>query len=147
MVPTETRRISINTLDTEHIGQWRRAIFYLYLLILHRRPSGEHDELKALVHQEVQQSVHREEGEVMVQTMADYLFEQGQKQGEKIGEKRGETRARREVLLRLLSLKSGDVPEPIRKKVSGMRSLSRLDSLIEQAVTTKTLEEINWDNG
>lgn len=150
MVPPKTRRISINTLDTEHIGQWRRAIFYLYLLILHRRPSGEHDELKALVHQEVQQSVHREEGEVMAQTMADYLFEQGQKQGEKIGEKRGEkrgeTRARREVLLRLLSLKFEDVPEPIRKKVSGMRSLSRLDSLIEQAATTKTLEEIDWDN-
>lgn len=132
----------INTLDSEHIGQWRRAIFYLYLLILHRRPSVEHDELKTLVHQEVQQSTHREEGEVMAQTMADYLFEQGQKQGEK----RGETRARREVLLRILSLKFETVPDPIIKKVSAMRSLSRLDTLIEKAATTQTLDEIDWDN-
>ena len=140
----------IDTLDAEHIGQWRRAVFYLYLLILHRRPTAEHDELKTLVHQEVQQSNHREEGEVMAQTMADYLFEQGQKQGqilgEKRGEKRGETRARREVLLRILSLKFEDIPEPIRKKVSAMRSLSRLDTLIEKAATTQTLDEIDWDN-
>ena len=152
----------INTLDAEHIGQWRRAIFYLYLLIFHRRPYDEHDELKTLVHQEVQQSEHREEGEVMAQTMAEYLFEQGQiqgemigekrgekrgeKKGEKKGEKRGETRARREVLLRILSLKFETVPEPIVKKVSAMRSLSRLDTLIEKAATTLTLDEIDWDN-
>lgn len=75
----------INTLDVEHIEQWRRAIFYLYLLIFHRRPYEEHDELKTLVHQEVLQSEHREEGEVMAQTMADYLFEQGEKRGKKEG--------------------------------------------------------------
>ena len=46
---------------------------------MHRRPSVEHDELKMIIHQEVQQSDHREEGEVMVETMAEYLFEQGQK--------------------------------------------------------------------
>ena len=140
----------IDKLDTEHIGQWRRAIFYLYLLILHRRPSEEHDELKTLVHQEVQQSEHREEGKTMAQTMADYLFEQGQKQGQKqgqiLGEKRGETRARREVLLRILSLKFDTVPETIIKKVSSMRSLSRLDSLIEKAATTQSLDEIDWNN-
>lgn len=148
----------IDTLDAEHIGQWRRAIFYLYLLILHRRPTDEHDELKTLVHQEVQQSTHREEAEAMAQTMAEYLFEQGQKQGqilgekrgekrgERRGEKRGETRARREVLLRILSLKFEDIPQPIIKKVSAMRSLSRLDTLIEKAATTQTLDEIDWDN-
>ncbi len=136
----------IDTLDAEHIGQWRRAIFYLYLLIWHRRPTAEHDELKTLVHQEVQQSTHREEGEAMAQTMADYLFEQGQKQGQILGEKRGETRARREVLLRILRLKFEDIPEPIIKKVTAMRSLSRLDTLIEKAATTQTLDEIDWDN-
>ena len=82
----------------------------------------------------------------MAQTMADYLFEQCQKQGEMIGEKRGETRARREVLLRILSLKFDTVPAPIAKKISSMRSLSRLDTLIEKAATTQTLDEIDWNN-
>lgn len=74
----------------------------------------------------------------MAQTMADYLFEQG--------EKRGEKRARREVLLNLLKLKFDSVPEPISKKISAMRSLSRLDTLIERAATAQTLDEIDWDN-
>ncbi len=87
----------INTLDAEDKGQWRRAIFYLYLLIFHRRPSVEHDELKTLVHQEVQQSAFREEGAVMAQTMADYLFEQGQKQGLILGEKRVKKRVKKEA--------------------------------------------------
>ncbi len=144
----------INTLDAEDRGQWRRAIFYLYLLIFHRRPSAEHDELKTLVHQEVQQSAYREEGAIMAQTMAEYLFEQGQKQGliigekkgEKRGEKRGETRAKRNNLLKLLSLRFESVPEPIIKKISGMRSHAKLDTLFEKAVTTQTLDEIDWDN-
>ena len=87
----------INTLDVKEKGQWRRAIFYLYLLIFHRRPSTEHDELKTMVHQEVQQSAHREEGTVMAQTMADYLFEQGQKQGLILGEKKAKKKAKRRV--------------------------------------------------
>ena len=90
----------------------------------------------------------------MAQTMADYLFEQGQKQGlilgekrgEKKGEKRGETRAKRDSLLKLLSLRFEAVPEPIVKKVSGMRSHAKLDTLFEKAVTTQTLDEIDWDN-
>ncbi len=148
----------INTLDVEDKGQWRRAIFYLYLLIFHRRPNVEHDELKTMVHHEVQQSIHKEEGAVMAQTMAEYLFEQGQKQGlilgerkgekkgERKGEKKGETRAKRDSLLKLLSLRFESVPEPIIKKVSGMRSHAKLDTLFEKAVTTQTLDEIDWDN-
>ena len=50
-------------LDEAKAHQWRRAIFYLYLLILHRRPSEEHEELKTLVHQQIQETSRREEGE------------------------------------------------------------------------------------
>ena len=59
----------IDTLDDEKAQQWRRAIFYLYLLILHRRPLEEHDELKTLVHQHIQETSRREEGETMAQTI------------------------------------------------------------------------------
>ncbi len=113
---------------------------------MHRRPSVEHDELKMIIHQEVQQSDHREEGEVMAETMAEYLFEQGQKQGQLLGEKRGETRAKREDVLKLLQLRFDSIPEPIVKKISAIRSYTKLDALFEKAATMETLDEIEWDN-
>ncbi len=128
----------IDTLDANKVQQWRRAIFYFYLLIMHRRPTKEHDELKMLVHQQVEQSSYKEEGEVMAQTMAEHLFEQG--------EKRGEIRAKRDSLLKLLNLRFESVPEPIINKVSAIRNHSRLDSLFEKVATTESLDEIDWDN-
>lgn len=132
----------IDTLDEEKTQQWRRAIFYLYLLILHRRPTEEHDELKTLVHQHIQETSRREEGETMAQTMAEYLMEQGERRGER----RGETNAKREAVLKLLRLRFDVVPETITRKVSAIRSLSRLDALFENAATAQTLDDIDWDN-
>ena len=136
----------IDTFDSEKVEQWRRAIFYLYLLILHRRPTEEHDELKTLVHQQIQETSLRQEGEAMAQTMAEYLMEQGEKRGEKRGETRGETRAKREAVLKLLRLRFDAVPESVARKITSIRSLSRLDSLFEKAATAQTLEDIDWED-
>ena len=45
-----------------------------------------------------------------------------------------------------VSLRFESVPEPIIKKVSGMRSHAKLDTLFEKAVIPQTLDEIDWDN-
>ena len=143
----------IDTLDEAKTHQWRRAIFYLYLLILHRRPSEEHEALKTLVHQQIQEPSRRGEGETMAQTMAEYLMEQGQKLGEKLGEERGEKlgeergqiRAKREAVLKLLRLRFDTVPESVTSRITSIRSLSRLDSLFEEALTTQTLDDIDWE--
>ena len=86
----------------------------------------------------------------MAQTMAEYLIQQGKEEGKEEGEKRGKRsgkiEAKRETLLRLLELRFNAVPEPIINKVSAIRSLSRLDSLFEQAFAAQTLDEIDWDN-
>ncbi len=128
----------IDTLDEEKTQQWRRAVFYLYLLILHRRPTEEHDELKTLVQQQIQETSRREEGETMAQTMAEYLIEQG--------EKRGETQAKREAVLKLLRFRFNIVPESVTRKISVMRSLSRLDALFEAALIAQTLDDIDWED-
>ena len=129
----------INTLEPEKVQQWRRSIFYLYLLIIHRRSPEEHDELKTLVHQHIQETSYREEGEKMVQTMAEHLIEQG--------ETRGRTQAKREDILKLLRLRFETVPESVTNKISAIRSLSRLDSLFEKAATAQTLDDFDWENG
>ena len=143
----------IDTLDEEKAHQWRRAIFYLYLLILHRRPSEEHEELKTIVHQQIQEPSRREEGETMAQTMAEYLIEEGEKrgerrgieEGERRGERRGETQAKREAVLKLLRLRFDTVPESVTSRITSIRSLSRLDSLFEKAVTAQRLDDIDWE--
>ena len=89
----------------------------------------------------------------MAQTMAEYLMEQGQKLGEKLGEergekrgeKRGETQAKREAVLKLLRFRFDTVPESVVRRISAMRSLSRLDSLFEEALTAQTLDDIDWE--
>lgn len=124
----------IDTLDTEKTQQWQRAIFYLYLLILHRRPSVEHDELKTLVYDQMKETSHKEEGAAMAETMAQYLIEQG------------ETQAKRDAVLKLLRLRFGSIPESVVSRIASMRGLSRLDSLFEKAVTIPTLDDIDWEN-
>ncbi len=80
----------------------------------------------------------------MAQSMAEYLMQQGEERGEKRGERRGKIKGKRESLLKLLELRFDAVPEAVINKVSAIRSLSRLDSLFEQAATAQTLDEINW---
>ncbi len=77
------------------------------------------------------------EVETMAKTMADVYIEQG--------EKRGEIQAKRDIFLKLLDLRIGDIPETVSKKVSRIRSRSRLDSLLEQVATAKTLDDIKWN--
>ena len=124
----------IDTLGEEKAQQWQRAIFYLYLLILHRRPSVEHDELKTLVYDQMKATSHREEGAAMAQTMAQYLIEQG------------ETNAKREAVLKLLRHRFDPVPESLANKITSMRSLSRLDALFEKALAAQTLDDIDWED-
>lgn len=128
----------IDTLEPEKRDQWHRAIFYLYLLILHRRPNVEHDELKMLVHQQIQESSHKEEGEVMAQSMAEYLYKQGKEEGE--------TLAKREVILKLLQLRFASVPDTIANKITSIENLSQLETLFEKAATAQTLDEIDLDD-
>lgn len=128
----------INTPEAEKVQQWRRSIFYLYLLIIHRRSAEEHDELKTLVHQHIRETSYREEGEKMAQTMAEHLIEQG--------ETRGRTQAKREDILKLLRLRFETVPESVTNRISSIRSLSHLDSLFEKAATAQTLDDFDWEN-
>ena len=124
----------INTLGEEQAQQRRRAISYLLLLILHRRPADEHAELSTLVDQQIEQSSDREEVGIMAQTMAEHLIEQG------------ETRAKQEALLKLIRFQFESVPESVTNEITLIQSLARLDSLFERVLNAQTLDEIDWQN-
>lgn len=78
----------------------------------------------------------------MSQTMVQHLIQQGAV----LGEKRGETRTKRETLLKLLGARFEPVHEAITKRVTAIWSIARLDALFEQALSTQTLDDIDWEN-
>ena len=134
----------INALGAEQAQQRCRAISYLLLLILHRRPAEEHEELSTLVDQHIEQPSDREEVGIMAQTMAEHLIERGKAQGIEQGIEQGETRAKQEALLKLIRFQFDSVPESVINQITLIQSHSRLDSLFERVLTAQTLDEIDW---
>ena len=90
----------------------------------------------------------------MSQSMAELLVEQGIEQGIEQGVERGRTEGRAEGrtqekqanVLKILRLRFDAIPESITDEISLMRNPSRLDALLEQAVTAKSLNEIDFRN-
>jgi hypothetical protein len=88
----------------------------------------------------------REEVEVMAQTMAERLIEQGKAQVIKQGIEQGQRRAKQETLLKLLRFRFGSVPESMTNEITLIQSLSHLDLLFEKAMTAWALNEIDLQN-
>ena len=90
----------------------------------------------------------------MAQTMAEHLIEQGKaqgieqgiEQGKAQGIEQGKIQEKQADVLKVLRLRFHTIPESVADKMSLIQSLSRLDSLLEQAVTAKTLDEIDLHN-
>ncbi|MDE0299115.1 MAG: Rpn family recombination-promoting nuclease/putative transposase [Candidatus Poribacteria bacterium] len=133
----------INTLDEASAQQRRRAISYLLLLILHRRPFEEHPELTRLLGQHVQEASDRVEVELMAQTMAEHLIEQGIEQGKAQGIEQGEIKAKQADVLKILRHRFDTVPASLSGEINSIRSLPRLDALLERVLTANTLDEID----
>ena len=106
-------------------------------MITAKRPDSEKDLLLQLI------MTHNKDMEVesLIMTGAEALIQQGKKQGLE----QGEIKTKREVLLKLLGHRIGDIPNTVAKRVSRIRSRTRLDSLLEQALTAEKFEDINWD--
>ena len=87
----------INALDDTRAQERLRALYYLVLLILHRRPHDEHDELREVVNQNIQHSSDREEVVNVGQSMAEYLVQQGKAEGRTEGRTEGRAEGRTEA--------------------------------------------------
>ena len=91
----------------------------------------------------------------MAQTMAEYLIEKGKEQGIQLaiqlgielsvaqGIEQGRMQVKQADILKVLRLRFHAVPESLASEINSIRNLPRLDALFEQAVTAKTLDEIN----
>ena len=123
----------LDTLSSEEAALHTHAMIYLSHLITAKRPDNEKDHLIQLI------MTHNKDTEVerILMTGAEALIQQGLEQGE--------IQTKREVLLNLLGHRIGNIPDTVAKRVSRIRSHTRLDSLLEQAATAEKLDDINWD--
>ena len=126
----------------EESPQWSRAMYYLVLLIYHRRPTDEREALMDVVAQTLVERRQIEEVQDMTQTIAEYFIQEGEERGEKRGEKRGELRAKREAVLKLLQLRFDSIPPSLIKKIKSVRRVDRLNTLFDQAATAESISEI-----
>ncbi len=108
------------------------------MLILHRRPAEEHEELIKFI----EQQTHDMEVENMAQSIIELTREQGEKQGREQGEKH----AKREAITKLLQSRFSAVPESVRNEINLIQSLEHLDSIFDKALTAETLDEIGLQN-
>ena len=137
----------IKTLFRTDIGHFAEAalhahaMVYLSHLVLVKRPDREKEHLIQLI------KTHNKNTEVesKIMTGAEALVQQGKKQGLEQGLEQGEIQTKREVLLNLLKIRIGDIPDTVTKKVTRIRSRARLDSLLEQAATAEKLDDITWE--
>ena len=75
----------------------------------------------------------------MAQTTAEFLIEQGKAEGIEQGKAEG----KQDAVLKLLRLRFQHVPEVLSREISNIHNITRLDMLLEQAMTAQSLDEID----
>ena len=134
----EALKLAVSNLDKlpeEERNQWAKLMYYLVLLILHRRDAEEQPSLLSVVSETVKDHQRREEVSKMGRTAAQALMEEG--------ELRGALRASREALLKFMQARFSHVPNAVEQKILQIRDMDKLSTLIERAARANSINEIS----
>lgn len=155
----------IEELEESDRAGWEKAVYYLHLLVHHRRKPQEGERLKAKIREGVRAGRGRKAAETMARNLAEQYMEEGEKRGRKAaetmarnlaeqymeeGEKRGIEKgmekgiihAKQDDLLGLIGEKFGPVPDRINRRVRAMDDTESLDRLLKRLVHVNSLEEM-----
>ena len=121
----------------------QRRLAWIADIMAHlRRPLEERAEITGVINEVLPQFVPAEEVEVMTQTIADYYVEQGVQKGMQKGMKQGELRGKRNLLLRQLESRFGQLPESVKEKVLSLQEDDALDDLSMEVLSAERLEDL-----
>jgi len=132
--------------DLEHQA-WVKAVYYLALVIYHRREEQDRPALLEVVQAGVRERRYQEEIEEMGRTIAQALIEEGEARGEARGQARGALQKSQEILLELLEEKFGSLSTQVHEQVQGIRDAARLSALIRRVLTARTLSDLGLAEG
>jgi len=125
---------NLDKLPEEERNQWAKLMWYLVLLIIHRRDEEERPEMISVLNETVRDRNRREEVLKMGRTAAQALMEEG--------EVRGALRTRQEVLLELMQDKFGSVPDRVERQIKAIRDMNRLRELTRRVPKANSVDEI-----
>ena len=125
---------NLDRLPEEERNQWAKLMWYLVLLIIHRRDEEERPEMISVLNETVKDRNRREEVLKMGRTAAQALIEEG--------EERGAIRTRQEVLLELMQDKFGSVPGNVEEQIQAIRDMNRLRELTRRVPKANSVDEI-----
>ena len=128
------------SVDENFAPQVAEALRYFVQLIFHRRSLEERDALVDIIRQHIHD---HKELENMAQTTAEFLIEQGMQLGVEQGKAEGKAEGKQDAVLKLLQLRFQHVPETLSREISNIHNHTRLDILLEQAMTAESLDEID----
>ncbi len=75
--------------------------------------------------------------------IVEYLAPEARELGKAEGIEQGKAEGKQEAVLQLLQIRYQNVPETLSRKIRNIHNLSKLESLLEQIMTTESLEEID----
>ena len=128
----------IDLLPQEEKARWEKLMYYLVLLICHRAASQERPDLMGIVREGTRDRRRRKEVRRMGKTYAEELIEQGIEQGEA----RGVVKAKRDDVLRQMRAKFGTVSASAARRIRSIRSVDRLNLLLERVLFADSVDEI-----
>ena len=133
----ERAMLHLNMLDVLEAEQKQQALIYLVLLILHRRPAVEHEDLITVVDRHTDEM----EVETMAQSMAEVLFKEGKVKGIEQGiEQERRESAIKHILVVLKTKFAADIVNVLTPAIENIRDVERLEQLLPAAVEAQSLE-------
>jgi len=134
---------NLDRLPEEERNQWAKLMWYLVLLIFHRREKGEQPELLSVVNETVKDRNRREEVLKMGITAAQALIEEGKEIGIEIGVEQGALQTGQEFLIEFIQSKFGSVPNTVENQIKAIRDINRLRELTRRIPKVSSIDEID----
>ena len=130
----------LRDLHTQDIEAYTRAILYLFLLILHRRKAGEHQDLLRILTQEHTQNQEIVDMAGSIIELSEQRGEQrGIQQGIQQGIKQGARQTSIESTLAILNFRFPDADvDPLTAALEGIEDLNRLKQLNLEAFSVES---------
>jgi predicted transposase/invertase (TIGR01784 family) len=136
----------LNAVLSDKYDDWAKLIHFLFAIIYQRREQSEHDRLFNTIETAISDKKRREDVKKMGKTMAEVLIEEGIQKGMQRGIQKGIQKGELEGLHKAVSLgleiKFGSDGIALAKKALRIKSIRRIEILIEAIRTAKSIEEI-----
>ena len=121
---------NLDRLPEEERNQWAKLMWYLVLLIIHRRDEEERPEMISVLDETVKNHNRREEVLKMGRTAAQALMEEGALQ------------TGQEFLIEFIQSKFGSVPGGVERQIKAIRDMNRLRELTRRVPKANNVDEI-----